>query len=151
MIQKSYIITGSQSQSFIGVPCDPFIFLQLFPLDPPVFFRILHQSIFHRSILRTGIYNTQFPVLICLVQQRIYHLPEIFFRCLICRYHNTDLGLIFPFSFFLFFQFFYIRSVGLIPRAIRDFFWFKPLMKPYPEFFRPVMFQITEAFLNGIR
>ena len=74
MVQKSYKFAARHLKSCICIFCNTFIFLQLFPKNPAVFFCIFLQHIFHGSVLRAGIGNTQLPVFIGLHQKTVYHL-----------------------------------------------------------------------------
>ena len=151
MIKNSCILSLYHLKCCICISCNSQILIQYFYTDSAVLIRIFVQNSLHFLIFRTSVRNAEFPVTVCLCQQRINHLAQKNFRCTKCRNSHADQRAVGKLVFSLFFQFCIIRNIGLIPRTIRYFFRFKAFMKTYPEFLRTIMFEITQSLTDRVR
>ena len=150
MIQQSQKFSFRHGKCLIGILCDSQILLQITESYSGISGCIICQDSLHLFIIRACICNTQFPVRVGLCDQGIYHLFQKFRRCLIGRYRNTDQRSLFEFMFSLFLQCLLIRDIYFIPGTVWHLLRFEAFMKPYPEFFWSVMFQIAEPLLDRI-
>ena len=151
MIKNSCILSLYHLKCCVCISCNSEILIQYFYTDPAVLIRILIQHCLHFFIFRTSVRNAEFPVAVCLCQQRIYHLAQKNFRCTKCRNCHADQRAVGKPVFSLFFQFCIIRNISLVPRTIRHFFRLKEFMKTNPEFLRTIMFEITQSLTDRVR
>ena len=102
MIKKTNKITGCHRKTYIGIPGDSQVLLDLLIFDPAVFLYILLTDPAHICMLViTSICQTQFPVLVGLCHYRIDHFPQELLRGIVQRHQNTDLDLSWKYSLFL--------------------------------------------------
>ena len=151
MVKNSCILSLCHLKCCVCISCNSEILIQYFYMDPAVLIRILIQHCLHFFIFRASVCNAEFPVAVCLCQQRIDHLAQKNFRCTKCRNCHTDQRAVGKLVFSLFFQFCIIRNISLVPRTIRHCFRLKAFMKTNPEFFWSIMFKIAQPLTDRIR
>ena len=150
MIQKTCKFSLCHGKGCICILCDSFISIKILPTDPVVPAAVFRQNLFHRLILRASIGNAQFPVLIGLCDQRIYHLSQKLFRRTIRRNHHTDKRRISKPSLPLFVKDRLAGRICRIPGTIGYLLRLEPFMEPNPELLWTVVLQIKQSFLDHI-
>ena len=153
MIQKSNPGTCGHRQPLVGVSCNSKIFLQTMTVNPcfPVFTAVSAHCLCH-CFGRRGVHQTEFPVFIRLLPDRIQHFQQIFFRRLITGNHYAEQRAAGKFSALppLAFQFFLTGPVFLEPWLIRHFLRLHFVTQPVPESLWSIMSEIPDSFFYFI-
>ena len=151
MIQNPRKFTGGHGKSRVCISGYSQIFRKVLHADTLIPGGIFFQHRSHVLIFRTSICNAQLPVFICLCQEGVHHLGKKQLWRAVSGHSHTDQRFIIQPDTPLAGKFRLVRNIRFIPGSVWNLLRFKALMEPDPEFFRTVMFQITESLLHSIR